>query len=232
MILNENLKRYLAIVLNKNINNINYNDIYSLETINISKMNYSNNLLEYNLSDLLSFPNLKNLIVNDSIIDINDIMLLSKLLNLQKLEFNHCHLKGFFSFSNLIRLNNLTINNCIVDNYNIFDNSNLKEFFINNPYQNEIIDINLLKKINNVKSLRLEKCNLINTDTLSNFISLEELSLLDSNFNNLNCLYSLKNLKIIFINNPQFNIKNIKDSLNIDVYSDIYSKIIPDYKEL
>ena len=149
----------VKILENASINSNYYtsDELNSITTIVLNKMNYDGTILETDFNDLLKFPNLCNLTLNGFMIDNRLISILLKIPGLRVLTLNNCEIIEYIymSFSKL-RLYELNICNT---NFNIgLLNIELDKLILNN------VEYGRFKA--HVDKLDVCKCNIDNVKEL------------------------------------------------------------------
>lgn len=180
-----------------------YKEKYTLEELNmveiltINRFNYNKNLIEVDFNDLKFFLNLKELTINECIIDNEIINILSNCINLRTLLLLNCEIIQNVNetFKNL-SVKNLVINNTNID-INILNNLNLNSLVLSN------IEINY--KLNlNVEELDIQRC-LFNDIENFNIDSINKIKISYSQYKKYqNYLDSYKDKLIIMEDNGQF----------------------------
>ena len=165
---------------------INEEFIKNIEIINLDK------IINYN--ELLLFKNLKELILNNIIVDNNLYKVLSK-LNIKKITFIDCRLESFEYFNN--NLEYLAFNNCEIEN--IYEIGKFKN--LNSLYLDEVNEINLeyfpnIKFIENISFLNTK---VINEDKLIILDKIKNLCLTGTNIKNIDTLAYNETLKKLVI---------------------------------
>lgn len=200
MINNENLIKFLEIVLNKNKKDIDINDLKNLKTIVFSKLDKDNNQI-YSSEELLLFENAEQITIKESTITKEDIEVLKKISKLKKMVFSKCFFKDSSILTGLININDLSFIKCYNKDYNFICSLNkLEKLRIVNPYLSDKINVNNLVLSFSLKDITLQSCNLDNIQSLSSMNNLEKLSLLSSKFDgDLNFIKNLNSLRELYI---------------------------------
>ena len=218
---NDYLNRQIVIMLHNNINNIVKDDLNQVNSVSISKMNYNTQRMEYSLNELTILPNLQNLIIYDSLINIDDINLLNNLNKIESITFNHCYFLENVKVIILKKLKNVSFNECHINFDNIDFNTlvSIESISITNPSFYKQID---LKKFNDLKFLMrldLENCVPLNLNQLVHNENLEVISLLGSDVDNIDFINRMPKLKKVFIDKRIYT-ELLMENPSVDIYSD------------
>lgn len=126
--------------------------------LTINRFNIVGEIAEVDLMDLLNFPNLESLILINLTLSDKEIMVLTKLNNLTKLNLINCEIICSYIPTELLKIKNL-----------VLDNSNFEEYINNTTLEYlEIKNMNI-------------KCKNIITNTLK--IDKSDINILDFNLN-------------------------------------------------
>lgn len=126
--------------------------------LTINRFNIVGEIAEVDLIDLLNFPNLESLILINLTLSDKEIMVLTKLNNLTKLNLINCEIICSYIPTELLKIKNL-----------VLDNSNFEEY----------IDNSILEYLE-IKNMNI-KCKNIITNTLK--IDKSDINILDFNLN-------------------------------------------------
>ncbi len=210
IISNESIKRYLTVILNKEVSVMTKDDLTSVKTIRMSKQNQKDQTLE-EMNDLLKFSNLEKLVIFNSLITADDIILLKSIKSLKTIVFEHCAFANEKELTHLNGLQGLLMNNCMLNSYDFIAGFNtLEEFEVINPSDENIIDV--ARIINNklIKRLYLENCILINLDQLS-CPQLVEISFINTEIKDFLFINKCPCLKTIYVPERYFKTPEIDD---------------------
>lgn len=130
------------------------------------------------------YKKIKELYISDR--DVYDISLLSKLTNLEELEFYNVNVKNLEPIANLMNLKELRLRRLPVSN------------------------LEPLRNLNNLKKLRLFEIPVRDIEPLRNLTKLEEIRMYDVDANNLDALFNLKNLKVLWLLNVPTSDKQVE----------------------
>lgn len=171
-------------------------DVADIKDITIQNKNFLGHNLNIDLSELVALENLESISLKFFEIDDHIIETLNKLSNLTKVEFLMCKFNTTKKISRMLK--SITVYNCLSFYFNFFHNQTaLEEVTIDHSGN---VNINDLKFINNIKSLKLVDCYVYNLHNISNLIMLERLHLngieLSDDFN----ISTLKFLKYLSLN--------------------------------
>jgi len=156
----ESIIETLEIVLNKEISKININDLDNITYLRISKTSIDD-ILIVDSSDLQHFHNLKELSIENCMIDFKFIENLKKIKNIAKISFIHCDFiddtKDYFE---KLSINELVLNDVIGLDNTFF--SNIKHLTIINCSFNCITE--------NIDTLDISRSPDINIDFKNSYI--------------------------------------------------------------
>lgn len=138
-------------------------ELHSIKTIVINRFNFVGEINNIDFNDLLLFPNLESLTIQQCILNSEDISIISKLTKLKSITFLSCEFAG--DYQALFNLNSLKdlcfestkIDLALLDN-GIFDNLILSHIDIDK-------DFNF-----SVNKLNIAKANVVNWNILNNRI--------------------------------------------------------------
>jgi Leucine-rich repeat (LRR) protein len=117
------------------------------------------------------YKKINELYISDS--DVYDIALLSKLTNLEELEFYNVKVRNLEPIANLTNLNELRLRKLPASN------------------------LEPLRNLKNLRKLRLYEMPVSDIEPLRNLTKLEEISMYDVDVKDLDALFNLKNLKVL-----------------------------------
>ena len=215
VIKDKNLKMYLNILLNKNIEDITEEDCSTIKTISYENNDDPNQYI-LDLEELDYFPNLEGINFSNVLIRKKDLEKLKE-KNIQKLRIQHC---AFDSSDNLSLLNNLKSLEAIDsyhENYDFLKNLNELEYLaITKPYTKGFLSIENIIGMNHLKKLSLEQCNLDHIELLKELKELELINLLGSALSakTESYLKELPNLKKIYID-KEYDIEKLDPNIEI-----------------
>lgn len=198
---NEILRKYIKQKCNKyDEQDLSQSDIEKIKDISINRINFSNQVLNIDLSELEKFPNLEILSLQN--FEINEIIVkhLQKCKNLKILHLEMCNFKHINIFK-IENLKKLIIKYCKVENWEIiyFPESVVIE-------AKEKIDLKDFNNIDKIINLSLNNLTIYNFTRILDFENLKYLNI-DGSSTDLN------NIQSIIKNNIKFS--NKKDSLPI-----------------
>lgn len=227
MIKNTYLINNVEVILNKKIDRVTKNDLEKITSIGFTKLE-TNNFQSNKFEELLLFPNLISLSINNSVIEIEDIEIMSRLKNLKFLNFEKCLMENNIDFSILKNLNAITFSRCVIKNYKFLNGmNNLKKLTISFPLENEIVDINEFTELNYLEELFIEGCDIVNSYELKKFKNVKVLYLLISELDNLDFISHMNDLVKIYI--PEKYIDKInKESIKSKILTNGIDYVIGD----
>ena len=142
----ESIKELLEISLNKNISDINIKDLDKITYLKISRLSI-NGILSVDSTDLNYFHNLRELSIENCMIDNIFIDNLKKVSNIEKISFIHCDF-----INNTDYFNNLSIHELVLNDINGID-----DIILSNIEKLIIINCSFKFKINNVGILDISR---------------------------------------------------------------------------
>lgn len=219
---NKNLEKYLKIILNKNIEKFYIKDLFKIETLKISNINYETERKEYDFNEIKLFPFLNKLIIEDSIITNKDIEEIKK-NKIFDIKFVNCYFTDINNLSNL-NLTKLSLYKC--SNLTSFSwlttLSSIQEFEIFNDDKTITLDINYLLNMKKLKVLTLSNLDISNFNLLNNISNnLNILILKNMNLENLDFLnYLPDNCTVIIDEKYIYQSDSINNSERLNIYSD------------
>lgn len=212
---------YLMTKLDKVDGKFSEEELKRIDELYLNPISINNNYVKIDFNILRYFPNLKKLEISNSNIDDKMIENIVRLLNLEVLMFNNCHIssiKGLYQS----KIKSLGFNNCVVhDIENIGLMKNLNTIKLINMKLGSII---YLENLPHLIEVDLRYSSLDSISTLYHFILIERLAIDNSNIMDLDFVNKYSGLTEISISNNQYK-KNkalIDDlvALNITVYED------------
>lgn len=221
---------FLQIKYNKPISKITKDEIEKLNLLAATKNSFSNEK-KYDLNELLLFPNLEYLSIEDSIITQEDINIISKIKTLKQISFTRCYIKPNIVIEEN-NIENISLKNCYINDLNIISKSKklstLQIYFPSNDYEIDINDLNF----QSIKQLSLDGCIINNINNVKKLKNLEILTLISSIFGNDFSFLGKTNIKKLYISDEiikagkygQLEVLNDYSSLLMD--DETYSKNI------
>lgn len=177
---------FLESYLNKSIKIITQNDLAKIEAICLSD----------DIEIIKYLPNLTSLTLENAIIT-DKLLTIIASSNIQELILKNCCLEGNLKFYN-DSLTKLTILNCFAENYDFLNTlKNLEYLSIYAPASEIAIDCAIIPK--NVKTLRLEYCELTNSSCLKYLAMCSSISILGTVVESFDFLNHLP-IQALFIN--------------------------------
>ncbi len=201
----KSIAKNVMFYLDKDVNEFSAEEINTIKELSVDG---GEEVLD--LSETLVFNNLEELIISNTFLSKDDILVLGKLPLLRTIYFNKC----FFEDSNVLdslNIKELNFYDCDIISYSFLNNmSFLKKLSIVNG-EASLNDFNGLSEL---KKLRLSHCH-INDIDMFNFPKLEELYINDTNIEDYSVLGNLNNLNTIDLSSDMCeNWSSYVDSLN------------------
>lgn len=188
-ILNKNLERTIKLKLIDS----NINDIEKIEQISIQNRNLTGSYLDIDIKEFAVLKNIKSLSLKYFQIDDEAIETFNKLEYLTNLEFLMCD----FKTSEQIKQQQKS---CIIyccENFKIDILENQKELEYLALDSSGMVEIEKIKKHQNLKILKISNCNVINFTNVKDMINLERLYLNDIDIKYDLDISNMKRLKFI-----------------------------------
>ena len=212
---------YLMNKLDKIDTNFKEEDLKKIDELYLNPIGITNSYKKIDFEILRYFPNLKKLEIANSNLDEKDISYIVKLVSLDTLMFNNCHVANVKSLYQS-KIKSLGFNNCIVsDIENIGNMKNLNSIKLINM---KLGSISYLENLPHLIEVDLSYSSLDSTSTLYHFILIERLAIANSSITDLDFVNKYSGLTEISISNNQY--KSNKDliddlaALDITVYED------------
>ncbi len=212
---------YLMNKLDRVDTNFSEDDLKKVDELYLNPVGINNLYNKIDFSILKYFPNLKRLEICNSDIDDNVIGFIVRMLGLEVLMFNNCHItniKGLYQS----KIKSLGFNNCIVSD--IENIGNMKGLNAIKLINMKLDTINFLENLPHLIEVDLSYSSINETATMYHFILIERLALDNSNIMDLDFVNKYSGLTEISISNNQYkkNKELIDDlvALNIKVYED------------
>lgn len=165
-IMSSTLKEYLSLIIGKDIESINIDDLNGIKTLALKKRNFNDEETDCNISDLIELKSLTSCTLCDFDIDNDAIENINKI---EKLDFIH------FDFCNVIT-ENIELNSNIEDAcFNMCDGLTFKKMqnaklitieLIGNEEEMSEIDISELVKADKLKELSIHNYTIKNIDKI------------------------------------------------------------------
>ena len=221
---NNNVILYLETVLNKNIKNINIDDITNLKMLVIDCSNDET----FDYSIIKYFKNLDTLSIFNSNISEEDINLIEKNTSLATIKIVKSSFDNEKSLEKLSFIKSLELSNCVIKNYEFLNKMNMLEVLkVQNPSDETVIDLSNIENCFNLKQLVLNYCILDNVDKLGLLTNCELLSLLGTEINKFMFLQKMVSLRNLFISEKYVNdVKklSLSSKINFDLIDYYFDK--------
>lgn len=200
-ITNTNLILFLETYFNKKISDIESNDLATIEVLTLDSKNLLGEYEQINFEEILSlFPNLKELIVVNSLVSTNDINCINK-HSIQSITFRSCAFDEPSSLTNLSNSKSLSIIKCFMDSFTFLGSisGNLSRLEICAPEGATEILLDAFSK-KTLEALILEMVDLKNQD-FSDCTNCRMISILNNDIDEkgLETLASLQSLEELYI---------------------------------
>lgn len=208
---NKNLESFLMLVLNKKVEDINTEDIKTLESISISTSSEEDEHA-YGLEELLNFPSIKRLVIIDSYLSDRDFGVLEA-LNLEEVCFDNCAFGNDMLLLRLSSAKKMEFLQCFHEDFNFLKGLfSLVSIRIRNPQGNSVVPLSKMHDLYNLETLELGLCEVLELGSFSDIAKrLKEISLLGVNLSDLSFIDSLKDGTILYIN-QEYNVNPIVQS--------------------
>lgn len=216
---NKNIENYIKVILNKQPKKITQKDLYNIYTLNISNLNYTTKKREYDFTEINKFLFLNKIVIENSIISLEDIEVFKK-NGVSNIKFINCF---FYDISELkeLYLRKLSIIDCMnVNDFSWLASMNkLVMLEIKNKDKKVLINANDLLNMHNLSSLILKNIileniiNFRNVVTNINLLILEKVDLERLEF--LNCIKADSTIILDKINKDNYYVVNNKNRIKI-----------------
>ncbi len=222
---NKYLKNYLEVLFNKPLNEIKKADLDLVRSVSLEGDYDENNNYRIDLRDISMLPNIDTLFISNAFLVIDDIKILIE-NNIKKLSLLNCTIDNEDNFCLIKELETLELINCFNDSFDFLKNmERLNKLSIINPINKAPININDIN--NTIKELVLERCNIINFQSIENKNSIISLDILWSDLDTdilpfINKIDSLKEL----CTNDNIDLINLKSDIIVkrDHIADIFDE--------
>ena len=196
-IISNNLKQDISMFLEKDIKEINEDDLLKIEMVNLKSKDFLDNETDYTIKDLLKLNNIKNCSVFLFEINKENMDIIGNIETLKYIQFDFCDFKTEDMHFNQ-KIESLFINHC----------KNIQDIKISG---------NFIKNISIIGDIDIDKKD-FNIENLSNMNSLEEIDIHNFNIQNLDGILEIApNLKRINIDGSITNddLTNLKTKVEI-----------------
>ncbi len=174
----------LEIVCNKNIDEIKNEDLFKIESLNISKFGIDDQILNTNFNELNYFLNLKKLSIVGCNITNDEINIINNLNNLEYLSFINCDFEGTCNCFKSISVDNLVLNNT----------NNFPFKYLNDLKYLKVFDMEYFYNNNKINTLDLFNSK-FNIDILYS-LTIDELIISESDYKSNKDIYNNLNYKV------------------------------------
>lgn len=174
----------LEIVCNKNIDEIKNEDLFKIESLNISKFGIDDQILNTNFNELNCFLNLKKLSIVGCNITNDEINIINNLNNLEYLSFINCDFEGTCNCFKSISVDNLVLNNT----------NNFPFKYLNDLKYLKVFDMEYFYNNNKINTLDLFNSK-FNIDILYS-LTIDELIISESDYKSNKDIYNNLNYKV------------------------------------
>ena len=198
---NKTLVQYASVIKNKNVQDLQLQDLESLETIRISNVDDQGKRI-YSFDELLPLKKLKSVIVSLSIVMPEDLTVLSKIVpQLETLEFHNCVFIKEEELSKLCDIKNIAFEQCYHQDLSFIKTyKNIESFSLRYPYNDVEVGLELFMHKPNMQELNLDGCILIHQECMKYCIkNLQKLSLLDTVLYDYKFLNTMKPSSLIYL---------------------------------
>lgn len=189
------IAKNVMLYLGKDVNEFSKEDLGKIKEISVDGADG-----ELNFLDISNFNNLEDLIVSNTFLSSDDILIIRNLSLLKSIRFNKC----FFENANdvgLINVEEIHFFDCDIIDYSFIKNmTNLKSLSI----VNGDVSLNDLMFLKDLNFLRLTHSEISDLNKF-NFPNLKELYINDTNINNYDILTDLDNLSVLDLSSEQCN---------------------------
>ena len=201
-ILSENIKRYIINNLSlKDEENFDISDIYKIEEINLNRVNYKLKEANFIPEEISYFKNLRKCSFNGFLINDDIKKNLSKLENLEVLEFNHCIITGYFMIKNRVKQINIKHSNFEFINI-IEDKTNMEKMILKNVIN---VDMKKISEFTNIKELNMLNCEVNNSYFINSLKRLNRIKIIGCKLDKDDIIDKIdKNVEVIYSKNKFF----------------------------
>ena len=165
-ILSSTLKEYLSLIIGKDIESINTNDLNGIKTLALKKRNFNAEETDCNISDLIELKNLTSCTLCDFDIDNDAIENINKIEKLDFIHFDFCNVTTENMELNL-NIEDACFNMCNGLTFKKMQNTKLITIeLIGSEEEMPEIDISELVKADNLKELSIHNYTIKNVDKI------------------------------------------------------------------
>ena len=176
---NKGLKLFIQTTLNKNIKDVQAKDLEPFEVLSFEGENDPENPV-VDFQDLAQFPNVKKIVVSDSIITRENIEQLAE-KQVKAIRFNRCAFQKDDDLGELPFLESLELINSYNNGYDFLEKlPHLQLLAVVNPYTETPIELSYLAAGSTLKDVTLQSCILDDFSYLGLCKNIEYLNLLGS----------------------------------------------------
>lgn len=144
----------------------NYSDeeCNQIENLIINRFGFDDQIIEIDFEDLLHFKNLKELTLNQCMIDFKTISIIYLLKNLENLTLLNCDVVGdIYNVFSSLKIKKLTIDNTNIE-LDVINNLDINELILNNVEINSNINFNTYRL--DIRKCKYERLNIENVEKL------------------------------------------------------------------
>ncbi len=198
---NKHLAKFISILLNKNVEDLTYQDLQKINVVNISNVDDDGERV-YDFEELKYCTNLHTIIIKSSILTLDDMNILSNLgEQIKSFNFQDCVFLNENALAQLNQVEDIVFDGCIYRNLDALRQiTSLKSCTIRNPYNRTVVNLEIFKDMEALKKLYLEQCDLIHQECMKNYVfRLQCLSLLNSQVNDLQFLDTMPDSAEVYL---------------------------------
>lgn len=211
--LDQNLILYLEKKLKKTFSLIEESDLKTIKHLELDSKTLDGKKNIFDCNFITKFPNLNSITIKNTVITSRQLKFLC-LRKIKTLKMINSTFSSNINYQPLENIKTMYLDNCYVENYNEFFKyaKNLHKIEIINQADQNYFDIKCITDIYGLNELILEKCFLMNVDSLSSLKELKKISLTGSYIeSNFTFLFNMPNVSYLYLSPIYEQNKNIME---------------------